>query len=230
MKYMHSQAGNALFLILIAVALFAALSYAVTNSGRGGGGIDREQAALQASELEQSISQIRTAIQRLELINGCSDTQISLHYDSNGNSILDTDGSDTYYNPNSAGNFGCYVFHPDGGGLTFPSITFATGGTPFNGSNRIAGIGRDEADAASAELVIFYQGVPLGVCEAINANRDIPSPPPVSDRWLSPQFAGTYGTSYRIAGPSDAFSGKDVGCMNINDSGTYIIYASVIER
>lgn len=63
------QNGNVLFLILIAVALFAALSYAVTKSTSGSGSVSKEKLALSISELLQQSSTIKTEIMRRN-ING----------------------------------------------------------------------------------------------------------------------------------------------------------------
>ena len=67
------QAGNALFLILIAVALFAALSYAVTQSGRGGGSIDREKISLLTAEFTQWVSEVTFEIQRMSVLDNVSE-------------------------------------------------------------------------------------------------------------------------------------------------------------
>lgn len=98
--------GNALFLILIAVALFAALSYAVTQSGRGGGNADREGAALLAARFAQYGATVATNIMRMEMANGCSEDRLNF---ANSTMVHPTywGGSD---NTNAPADGSCDVF------------------------------------------------------------------------------------------------------------------------
>ncbi|MGM0422089.1 MAG: hypothetical protein ACQEQL_03215 [Pseudomonadota bacterium] len=95
--------GNALFLILIAVALFAALSYAVTQSGRGGGSTDREQAQIKAAAFIQQVQMMHSTIQRAYLTGGYD--QIFTNSDAETNSGTCYEGSNAYSPCHSIGIF-----------------------------------------------------------------------------------------------------------------------------
>lgn len=101
---MRNDSGNVLFLILIAVALFAALSYAVTQSSRGGGGSTvKETSTINSSVLSQSTSSIRASLQRMT-----TDNHQLLDIEFNGPAD---------FNDLTAIGFG--VFHPSGGGVIY---------------------------------------------------------------------------------------------------------------
>lgn len=252
---LEAQQGNVLFLILIAVALFAALSYAVTSSSRSGGGdASRETLNIALSEVFNHFSQVRVGIQRLILSGQCDEKSIRFWHVSRAratNANFYGDGSDTQ----------CQVFHPDGGGvpyLTRPK-TLDTSTPDEYGiiSNRIQDIGTtnnnvDSDGQGTASDLLIIMNVPRAACVAANEQLGVDNPggnPPqytVSTtstfRAISNQSAtfpssstGGYGGSggVTLGSSSSAVAeirGKSSGCFHHSIDDYYTLYSVLIER
>ena len=109
----HSQSGNVLFLILIAVGLFAALSYAITKSSGGGKtSTTTEKAQLSQGVIDSYTAAVNGGVMRLQM-RGCT--------------TID------YKTPTQWGaeDHKCQVFHPQGGGVIWQDIALP----PCSGSS-----------------------------------------------------------------------------------------------
>ena len=150
------QGGNALFLILIAVVLFAALTYAITQSNRGSGNSSaREGNAVGASSVTQFPAAVRTGVTRI-LMRGFA-----------VNEVLYSRPVDTAAYATTPQQ---QVFHPDGGGVTFTppddqAVTSSAAATWVINSN--AGTTVEGVGTAAADHVMFLTDVKGGVCQQI---------------------------------------------------------------
>lgn len=223
------QAGNVLFLILIAVALFAALSYAVTSStGSGRGNTDGEKAILSASGLMSYTSSLRSAIERLKTINNCSPSQLSFEHPPFNETNIYTQ----YPNASAPANKSCHVFHPNGGGVA--PITGAQAGATIGITYTASCLIRN---APAKHFVIGIGGISYETCKEINkaAAVNAPSyqPPQVGHNCAAGHFVGDLSSQ----GSIDAVNGQLEGCVlgtgtaayNIISSGTgkYWYYAAI---
>lgn len=104
---MMKQSGNVLFLILIAVVLFAALSYAVTQSSRGGGNANSETTKLKIAEMMNYVTSLRTALLRMS-VKGVDDSEFCFDAPQWGH---------TGYNFAACADNANNVFHSSGGGV-----------------------------------------------------------------------------------------------------------------
>src|SRR5262249_311305 len=136
-KSSRRESGNVLFLILIAVALFAALSYAVTQSSRSGGGdASSETSLVNSAQITHYPSSVRTAIIRMMVSKGVDATQLEFDSPSDFGSSSATYG----------------VFHPSAGGASLamaPADIMASGSQApwlFNSDYQIDGIGTTVGD------------------------------------------------------------------------------------
>ena len=200
---MRAARGNILFLILLAVVLFAALTYAVTQGMRGGGNdASPEKNRAIAAEIINYATLMEQTVTRLRMTGGCDISQVSFE-----NPVV---SGYTNTTPSPADKH-CHVFDPAGGGMSWktPDLlwledqaianTYAYGGGDYGTFNIpstscIYGIGTATCSnkAAEKDLMIGLKYLKKEVCDAINAQLGLTT--------LSVQNAGPAGSLSRFTG------------------------------
>ncbi|MEZ5918997.1 MAG: hypothetical protein R3D66_03480 [Alphaproteobacteria bacterium] len=229
-----SESGNVLFYILIAVALLAALSYAVTRGGRSGtDNLNAERARLSASELIDFSNALSTAVAQLRL-RGVKPDELCFDHSGWGGANYNHAGcSDDLHK----------IFHPSGGGVnwtTAPAEAMDSSASPDNlwhiyGDNEIEQVGTTCAAAACADLILVVDELSLSVCQEINDLLDVTASgaaPPTDTDMGQTRYIGAFGYSATIgdeAGGS-ALVGKSSACFQRTAGPEYVFYKVLIAR
>jgi hypothetical protein len=208
------------------VALFAALTYTVSQGSRTGESqMTEKQAELAAVEILDYARNIKNAVHELQ-INGCDDTEVSFE-----NAIISG-----YSNPNSPADENCHVFKPNGGGLryTTPNEDWLDRGFLgqtnyqehfFAGKARIIDIG-----TADTELIYSILFLKKEICEAINTHLSMNTPPEI-DSVISLPFVGDYTPSATpdLGDEAMSLAGKNNFCFQV-EAGRYVFLNTLIAR
>lgn len=143
--------------------MFAALSYAVTSSMRGGGtDASKENAEIAATQILQNATAIEQAIMRARTVEGIPDYGFSLKGSSSGSAVANATCTVT----------ACKIFSDQGGGVAsvgLPQAAWDDAAKANGGQNtlfvaaKILDIGTDAED-----LVINIPHLNLTTCQAVN--------------------------------------------------------------
>lgn len=225
---MKNESGNAMWFILIAIALLAALTVAITRSSdttEQSGDIERQR--IEGSDIMRYAASIQQAVEQMRL-RGLSENEISFE-----NSFVSG-----YPNARCVGN-GCKIFHVEGGGITYQSAGSNASASPwlFTGANSVVGVGENgtgETSSEDNELLVILPGVSQGLCGRINTEMGIAGiPVDTANANVGTLYTGTFPNGRVI----ENMGGKKTGCFegdldeNDNDiSGKYYFYHTLIQR
>lgn len=198
---LKNDAGNVLFMILIAVALFAALSYAVTKTTRGGGSVEREEKTLKASRLVLMGAALQSTVTRMVLAGGGINS-VDLH--TGDNVTVCTVGLDC-------------AFSKDGGSAFVPvPMTELFTAAPVVKYYEIAdGWTVSGMGSAGADIIMTMSPLTGVGCEEINRGLKLTVPPPEDSNDADTDI--------------DAFPGSPFGCYDATTgAGTSYTYYHVL--
>ncbi len=202
-----AQKGNVLFLILIAVGLFAALTYAVSRSSGGGAGtITNEQARVSAGQLMRAMQDIKMGYDYLWNQQGCSIDEID------------------FSNPPAGAGTECEMFDPLDAGIRYPTnldeYQTAAGTGEFTffyvGNAPAGGYGVVDLGTASDDHMVVLENVRPEICVAVNKLLDYANPnDDIIDTDAGDRIYGDVATE---------FVGQTSGCRAIAAGGPYDVF------
>mgnify|MGYP000246349149 CR=1 FL=1 len=226
---MKDQRGNILFLILLAVVLFAALSYAVTSSTRGGGkDASSEKLKAMAAQMVQYGTLVENAVTRARTTGGIPEWGLEFN-DGIGPSNTASNGSCTvaecriFNNGTTLGQVNSLKFGEDYVDPRYRANSPAYGGGSGTETRfyfiQVQNIGTDLPD-----VVMVIPGIRPDVCRAINellwnsaTNTDIYYP--VGATSYSGTLTSLISSTSNVYG--NFFAGKASGCGGREAGGPY---------
>ncbi len=238
---MRHISGNAFFLILIAVALFAALSYAVTSVSRTGGvSTSKDKSKTSASAILNHAASLQAAITRLKTLYGCADDQFNfannIYKTGHGalaipaNSNAPSTGNCDVYSP-KAGNAVPYIFPvsaagPIGGDLTKPKLGHASLSVA-----QFKNVGTDGpvGTASANDLAIRFFWLNRETCLALNDLLGVSNPggePPVTSTGSGDYTNGSFAATQIIQSAST--NGFQAFCFQYSSGNTYYSFIDVL--
>ena len=234
MERTSTQSGSVFFVILLAIAMFAGLSYAVMKNSRGSqAGLTTEQSKLAALEIIEKADAVAKTVQTLRL-RGCTENQID----------FDTPvvGHTNFNNPQAPSDKSCDVYRMEGGKLNYytppqtyhdtVNFTHQPGyASDANASFDIAG-----TPTKATDLTLYVYELKKDICVAINkiqsidteSNGDVSTE--TYDSWWK-YFDGTYRTGVNSIGDGAGVKHANRTMACFKDSGSsYTFYRVLIAR
>ncbi|PZQ46798.1 MAG: hypothetical protein DI551_04415 [Micavibrio aeruginosavorus] len=208
-----SQSGSAFFIILIAIFIFGALSYAMMQGSRTAqSGLSSEQARLAANEIISNGDNVQKTVQTLRL-RGCTNAQIN-------------PGA----NPNAPTDNSCDIYNLAGGKATFYKLpeNYHDPKFPYNTTDvsADASYNVEETPTETTDLVYYVKFIKKDICLSINKileiETDTNGDPPAEtlEAWWQ-DYDGTFKTGGNgIGDDSDApHENHSSGCYGDSTSG-----------
>ncbi len=245
----RNNRGNILFLILLAVVLFAALAYAVTSSMRGGGkDASTESLSAMVSHLRNVQALGQSTLQRMIVSGGYELWQID--WNTGGQTVVAPSANAT------CTSSACVLHDPAGGGFTppvmpakfwqdvatCPNVATLAGKYRFLSAS-VNGIGINN----NRDIVLNYTCISDALCKAVNDANGVATPDGVPalnvpaagsqsvsvlNGTLTPasaQLIDTGTAPYWGTDPADV-AGKNMFCVRLTGTTNNFLMMVLIER